>query len=159
MLYIYVIIFIVLYKYEQEKVIMIAYFGYQSCRETKSRLGHSYLTSLLREPEWTGYSPRKWQKWCGKPRVPYHPLGLWYLEENLWRSKFFCWNFPQRYTPDPYQLGSQNYIGRRIGTHSYHSFSQEQVLPNGNRCRESLPQRPARGGWIHHRHLSRSYRC
>ena len=43
MLYIYVIIFIVLYKYEQEKVIMIAYFGYQSCRETKSRLGHSFF--------------------------------------------------------------------------------------------------------------------
>ena len=43
MLYIYVIIFIVLYKYEQEKVIMIAYFGYQSCRDTKSHLGHSFF--------------------------------------------------------------------------------------------------------------------
>ena len=47
MLYIYVIIFIVLYKYEQEKVIMIAYFGYQSCRETKSRLGHSFFYFAL----------------------------------------------------------------------------------------------------------------
>ena len=51
MLYIYVIIFIVLYKYEQEKVIMIAYSGYQSCRETKSRLGHSPFTSLLHAHE------------------------------------------------------------------------------------------------------------
>ena len=50
MLYIYVIIFIVLYKYEQEKVIMIAYFGYQSCRETKSHLGHSPFTWLLPAP-------------------------------------------------------------------------------------------------------------
>ena len=54
MLYIYVIIFIVLYKYEQEKVIMIAYFGYQSCRETKSHLGHSlaYLALTRTRMNW-----------------------------------------------------------------------------------------------------------